>query len=748
MEQQEVLQYKITGKPRPLRLLFLVEEGYDIAHLKKIILTNLQFWGGRYNPIVPLNKAGLKTGWEKFFSIQDPDYIYITSGIGMDVAKLLCDTYGLNPIEIVIVGDNLHDIKGVHHANLMPVINSKVLLQPVNLWEVDSPLKEYYKLNFLLNDTISVTRGLFANHQLLPVYHKNYDQINELIARPFVNNNSILSSQNTRAGKIRPENATYHHLELLIAADHAGFEELLYHWNKPAYELTPRELLTIYLTKTELELLVLDGQFKNALKKLSEDNSKIQLVSFSLARAELDELAEKLIQSCTLNRFEVKEVNDFPYPIVEVRSNYQDVITEKESIQVIFKNQNFVFFPPLSFDLAFKPFSQAYGLDLKINELRGPHNQTLRFPLKLITDFFTQTPGRINKYKQINLEINDSILTQENLELRIPAFSEIIGLIVTSPKVTGSRQPVSINERISYSDGSNRLAQFFNLFDNDMQMVDDFLKDKFWNDIFISLTNNTKVEGDTITFNEMYSQCLELMKQEEIMTTTKDKGRHNEENLRLGLTGILQRLIQLKVFLTGYNLKCRTCSSKIWYSLAEINDSVICKGCGKHNYFQAENPVAYKLNHLIKNNIGMTDINGRFVYDGNITAIRTLLYIYQKAVNSFTFIPQVNIYGCPVSQKPKTDLDIVAMSMGSLYIGECKHNSKFFTADKNKSLNNLLEIAGTMRPDKIIISCTEDENDKLKKAADYLRHGMGKWPRPIDVISYRVPAPTNFWMNL
>jgi len=745
MEQQEVLQYKVSGKPRAFRLLFLVEQGYDINGLKELLLKNLQVWGGRHNPIIPVLNGKLSEQWENFFGVQDPDYIYITPGVGFNDAKILCDKHGLNPIEIIVVPKIMGDIKAVHYANLLPVLSPKVLLQPVNLWEVDSPLLDYYKLNFLLDLTMPVTRGLFKNHQLIPVYQKNFENINELIGRPFVNSNTLLSAENTNVSKLRPAHAEHHSLELVVAADEGGFEELIYHWNKPAYALTNREVFTIYVTKSELELLVADKYFKDALHKLAEDSSKIHLVSFTLTMSQLEELRVKLTLSCTANRFEIKQVLEFPYRFIDTRTNFQETNAEKENIQVIFKNQNFVFFPPLSFELAHRPFFQAYTVDLKINELHGPFNQTLRFPQKCITDVITQTPGRVNKSRQISVELNDAILEQESLKLCLPTLYDIIGQVVTTPKITGTRDFKNINQRISYSDSSNKLAQFFSLFNHDLQMVEDFLQDKFWSDLLTTLTSNRKVEGDTITFNELFARCFALMQQEGIVFTKKEEGKYYPENLKVGLIRMIQPLTEQMIFLTGYNVKCTACSLKIWYSLSEINNTVTCKGCGKVNYFPTENPISYKLNQLIKNNIGTLDVTtGKFSDNGNMTAVRTLLHIRQSALNGFSFIPQIDIYGCPTKEKPKTDLDIVAMSMGKLIIGECKHSSAFFAQDKHKSLDNLLEISATMRPDCMIISCTIDENGKLEKAAEYLRHKMKIWSRPIEVITYQTWEPTYF----
>jgi len=88
------------------------------------------------------------------------------------------------------------------------------------------------------------------------------------------------------------------------------------------------------------------------------------------------------------------------------------------------------------------------------------------------------------------------------------------------------------------------------------------------------------------------------------------------------------------------------------------------------------------------------------------------------------FTPQLVIFDFTNARKPRTDLDIVALVRGGLYIGECKHNSECFFDDNRKCLDNLLMIAEIVRPDVIILACTVDWKNKLAKAAKYIRHKL------------------------
>jgi hypothetical protein len=223
--------------------------------------------------------------------------------------------------------------------------------------------------------------------------------------------------------------------------------------------------------------------------------------------------------------------------------------------------------------------------------------------------------------------------------------------------------------------------------------------------------------------------------------------RKNKENLEIGLTSTLQELTEYKIFIPGFIIKCKSCSSKIWYSLSEINNVVTCKGCSEINSFKAETPISYKLNHLIKNNIGMRGNKGIFAPDGNLTVIKTLIYLWNRSQHALDFLSPLDIYKSQNGSKPQMDLDIICLINGRLYIGEAKHSSPLFFETSNKSLNNLLTIASTMKPDHIILSCTTDTNGRLNKASKYLQHHIAKWEYQPEIVTYICREPDYFNIN-
>ncbi len=744
--------YTISTTPRHLHLLFYVDADFSAPNIRKLLLKNLKLWGGRYNPIVPLKENALEPSWEELLKYQDPDYVYYSKDVDRQAVIDLCEQFGHNPLDVIEISEDLQDIHGIHFANLMPMLPAMELPRTYNLWGIETLLADFYALNFLVEDTLPVNEGvwswgnteLFEKHKLSLVNQASFYSINSLWSDPDMISISKLSAMNTRKAKLREAYPLHHRFELVLAGGDNGIQDFLYHWNKEFYEIPCHQSLSIVLTQEELALLLNEKGFRSVLVKYAGRDKRIDVVSFSLDDSVLAQIVTDLNTYSSFNTFAVKKISLFPFPVLQSPPIMQQDSVEKEHTQVIERSHSFISLPALSFELKYIPFLSLYGVDLKISEVRGPHTQTLRFPMRLHPELYTGQPSRVRRSRQLMLQVDRPLHQRGRLELKIPDLYNVIDIVISCPKIIGGDKYRNVYRGIRYSDGSNRLAQFIALFNNDFIFLKDLLNDKFWNDIFRELSDNNRTEGDTITFAQIIERCSGLMKDDGRILVEKGQGYNHLENLRSGLTSTMQRLTERKIFLPGYIIKCSNCSSRIWYSIDEIKHTVDCKGCSAPNFFQAENQIAYKLNHLVKNNYGMKDSRGIFMPDGNMTTIKTLIYFYSKAINSFQFIPQVDVFGCEDASKPLTDLDIIVLSAGDFYIGESKHNAKEFHTDGKKSLRHLITIASTARPDKIILACTVDEHNKLHTAAQFIRHEIRNWKHKCEVITYQSPEPTAF----
>src|SRR5690606_9447698 len=127
-------------------------------------------------------------------------------------------------------------------------------------------------------------------------------------------------------------------------------------------------------------------------------------------------------------------------------------------------------------------------------------------------------------------------------------------------------------------DDSNKLSAFLKTFKYDFHTIDDFFTDKFWVDIFEELTMSNKAIGYSISLEQILEKCKIALAERKIVELNENgklagkKGEtyKNEENLELGIRRTLRELCDYKVFLKGYNLKCRNCSSQFWYHINEV----------------------------------------------------------------------------------------------------------------------------------------------------------------------------------
>jgi hypothetical protein len=219
--------------------------------------------------------------------------------------------------------------------------------------------------------------------------------------------------------------------------------------------------------------------------------------------------------------------------------------------------------------------------------------------------------------------------------------------------------------------------------------------------------------------------------------------RLNPDNLRHGLIRTVQELCDSKIVRPGYIFKCKYCSSKTWYSIDEISNQVACKGCSNLIHFRAETQISYKLNSLIKNNIAIVDKNGKIKPDGNLTVIKTLNY-FSKAYHHFVYVPQLNIYEYSRDRKLISDLDLVCIVDGRLHIGECKHKSSLFSTDSNKSLLKLISVAEKIKPEVIVLACTEDDSNNLRKAKNFVEGQIYSWEWKPEVKTHTVYIPDKY----
>ncbi len=718
-------QYHISTRARHFRYLFFIDETYSGAELRKLMEMNLQLWGGRYNPIVPVEKNQIPERYKAVISYFDPDIIFYSSQVDIEEVK---KQIPFNPEKFINLNNpvefRIYGVSSLYFLNAFENIS----IRPLNIGNISDALKDFYSLNFCITDETYKHRVSEQNE----IHHIDahiYNTINEYISKRKVFFRSILSAINLNTVILRNTSYSTHYFEIIISDRKDSIKDLLYFWNRQLF-VSRSNLNQIILSVDELDELLKDEAFGNVLKRLALESS-INITSQSLPTEILQNIISEKLQKC--NRFisyHITANSDFPFDILDSNGLFQRNFGEKINKLLFAGNKGLLYFPPLGFST---DVSGKWVIDLEFEKNDDFLKQHLKFSKRLEHHYFLNIDGRINRRGNISLFVNSS---EENVELKIPVFEQIIKQMISSPKIFGKK----IDSRYKYVQTSNdgiRLSAFIKLFNGNLSHIEDIIYDKFWHDIIVKLSSNTKIIGDTIYFDEIIECCIGEMSANGIVLSSESSYK-NRKNLEAGVRNILEDLCECGIFFIGYNIGCRECSSKFWYNINDVRDVFICKGCGVKQRFPIENQLAYKLNDLVKNNFCSRDSEGKLKPDGNLTVLKTILRFHRKGIHSFEYCTQLDLFD-DFYRKPITDLDVICQVNGKLILGESKHSSKGFKEEGHKSLTNLVEIAKFILPEKIIISCSVDANNKLEKMKQYLIHEMKDVPIIID--AFKVSEP-------
>lgn len=745
-------QFQITSRPRHFRYVFFVDENYPYETLLSLIHVNQKIWGGRFNPIVPVKDNIITDHWKEILKYYDPDFVFYSKEIDPEKIKKLrifnpCGYYNLDD------QPRREDISGVSGFYFLSEFHAKSrIILTAETWKTESPLLSYYKTNFGFETNLILHEvELSKDYDRMIVGEKEFESLNKFISELKPINQSHLSRRNLNTSILRSKNYTGgYHFEMVIAKDKSSNADLLYYWNRMLFEL--RNI--VYVTVEELNLLCEDEFFGQVLCDIDWDNS-ILVTSQSLTKEEVQEIIDNKLRKTKANRrFINGRAESFPFDVQDAHGLFERNYGEVSSVQTLHSSNGLFHLPKLSFVNKVDFYPQSWALDIQIKEIREHNENELLLPLTTETQYIVKgVKGRINRRRNISVIIHNQQSTSDTLEMNIPKFRNLLRQLIGRPVITGESKDTKYIDT-GLHDDSNKLSAFLKTFNYDFSTIDDFFIDKFWVTIFEELTKSKKAVGDTILLEEVVSRCRPELVAKGIIELDENgklagkKGEtfKNEENLELGLKSTLKELCDYRVFLKGFNLKCKKCSSQYWYHLNEVKEKISCKGCLEDFKFPVEPKFAYKLNDLIKNNIYQPS----GLRDGNLTVIRTLVSIHRSSHKSFYYSPQLNLYDNHHSNHPCAEIDVICLSEGHLIIGEAKHTSTGFFEKNIKgknSLDNLVELTKAIRPDIIILSCYEDLNDKLDKARKYLDGKFYQYDYAPKIETLQLHTPDDFHLG-
>jgi hypothetical protein len=735
-------QYQITTRPRHLRYVCFVDS--QIGHeLLLALMANCQrMWGGRYTPIVPVHDNVVSDGYLGLLKHYDPDYVLCSAGVDKEAIQNL---RLFNPLGYFDIDDRggSDEFSGVYALHLVSQFDqgTKILFSE-GISNLEHPLLDFYKLNFdVIRYTYAGDDEITKHLQPIKLTEENFATLNQTLHQQKPIYRSKLARINTDIPDLQAVDYLHYDLtEIVVARDKDSIVDLLYFWNRLLFQ--GRNAL--YLTVEELVLLCNDQFFGGVLYDMSTYEHPIEVVSLTLTKTEIEDLITNSLRPISFHRaFRHRDIASFPFEVRGASGYRARDSKERATNHTLMTEKGLVHLPLPSFLSDITNGTGKWAVDMEISQSVADHRNQLLFPLTARSESIErQYKGRVRLDRQLSLVVPDYRYNTLDARLEIPSFPSLLRQLVMMPVIHGTMIHTKLRD-LGPHDSSNRLAAFLRIFNNDFDVIWSFFSDKFWVDTFEKLAISGKVAGDAITFDELVTNCVATLRNLGIELGPRESTIQNEGNLRLGLRRTVQELCDYRALLTGFKLKCSHCASIFWYPLKNTAELVNCFGCLQDFVFFVEQPFAYKLNDIIKNNLFQSQTQR----DGNLTVIRALANLHSRARNGFGYSTQVNLYDNTTTYKPVSDLDIAALVDGKLVIGEAKHSSKLFFQDNRKSLLSLIEAAKEIHPDELMLVCYEDEHDKLNRASQFLAHYFRNEIYKPTITTLLIEKPTYFHLS-
>lgn len=618
---QNMRQFQTISRPRHLRYMFFIDSNYPHEKLKELLSGLQRDWGGRYNPVIPVEEGKISESYIQLLSYYDPDFVFYSETVDLEtIQKLkLFNPKGYYNLDSVPPEENIYGVDSMYFLSHFD--RTERIIMPSALWQTKSILLDYLDLNFGIRSNGTVSDNNIAKHyHQINLNEKNFADFHEIVYNERPINRTLLSRNNLNTVILRSlEHAQYNDFILVIAKDTSSISDLLYYWNRLLYQGDN----AYYITLEQLELLVQDKYFGNVIYG-AVSGDFIKVCSTSISEEELKSIIKNLLSPISKGKpFIYNDCSNFPYQILDANGLYERNFGESETLQTFVGQKALYAIPPLSFASNISFYPQKWAVDIDITSIVDDKTKILRMPFTYdIYNVLPNSEGRINKKRSVSLFIHGQN-TASHLKILIPEIRQVVSQIISRPVIHGQS------------------------------------------------------------------------------------------------------------------------SDTFYYHLNEVDETVKCKGCLQSFTMPVEPNFAYKLNDLIKNNI----YRSKTERDGNLTVIRTLASIAARSRRSFQFSPQINLYLSFSDRKPHTDIDIFCISDGKLIIGEAKHSSNAFFEKNSDGLNSLqvlANIAKIIRPDKLIISCYEDNANKLDNARKTLEGLFYEHPYAPEIEIKLLSKPNDF----
>lgn len=403
----------------------------------------------------------------------------------------------------------------------------------------------------------------------------------------------------------------------------------------------------------------------------------------------------------------------------------------------------------------------------------------MKFPYGTVSQYLLGThDSRVNKAHHVSFFLDNE---KQSLDIRIPTATDIFRARLQSKVEFGITRDLPIRN-LKISDAGLKLSSFVNLFDSQLSACSEILLERFWVDLILGQSSGAKKQqfdfkrfrktgrrtGEEIfhvetgvsnihnndgTFSHLDIEAerklvylehangirewlagegLNYTDDELLDFMVKSAAEDFEHNIDVDL----QYMIDRDALFIGMKIKCTHCGSKTWYSLADLNNKMKCKGCLETIIPSVESRLYYRFNDVVYNNLSSNPVKREKTFHGNYIVLRTLANFerHHSGQNSFQWLPCSDIGLKSGAGFIGTDIDIAIIRQGKLIIGEAKASASDFTTNQFKQLRLLAE---AIQPDQIILAYMNGHINEEK--LNQLKENVAAFD--CEVVTHRIEPP-------
>jgi hypothetical protein len=188
-------------------------------------------------------------------------------------------------------------------------------------------------------------------------------------------------------------------------------------------------------------------------------------------------------------------------------------------------------------------------------------------------------------------------------------------------------------------------------------------------------------------------------------TTEEEEEQATREDLRR----TLQELVDGGILRQGVASRCKHCGSRIWRELSELSQRYACEGCGAGVHTAVDSRWYYRINSLLREAVA---------HHGTVALISALAKLRERARGSFIYSPGIEFYEKYEDVKPATEIDIVCILDGQLWVGEVKSKAGEFSQTE---IDKLIAASKRLQADKTFLFALDGDQQSITNTCNRLK---------------------------